>query len=189
MSSIGLALNMSGVRVRRPQRAGRCRTTRKLTAVLLSLAGMGQGCRHEAHKSAAQPAPARPVTITIHPTSLPATQETWVTHAIPVVPQPAMPVKVGAAPLYYLVETASQLRIADATNGKDLGQFMAPGRTIVAIDEAVGVRVGDQTVLRGPLPANHRYAIYLESTEENVVRTGTIRSGSLLPATRPARAP
>jgi hypothetical protein len=104
-------------------------------------------------------------------------------------PQQAMPVVQGAAPLVYLVESATIVRVVDTTANQDLLRVPVTARTLIAVDANAGVRIGGATMKLGPLPAEHRYAIYLESNEENIVRSGTIRPGrpgNQAPSTRPA---
>ncbi|HMB96781.1 MAG TPA: hypothetical protein VKK61_12130 [Tepidisphaeraceae bacterium] len=110
------------------------------------------------------------------PTSAPAPEVTWNTQPVPVPQQPPMAVKEGGVPLVYLVETSAMVRVADETAKQDLLSIPVPGKTIIAVSEG-GVSVGGATMKLGPLPSDHRYAIYLQSNETNVIRTGTIRPG------------
>jgi hypothetical protein len=110
------------------------------------------------------------------PTSAPTPQVSWQSTAIPVPPQPPMAVKEGGLPLVYLVEIGTTVRVADETANQDLLTIPVPGRTIIAITEG-GVSVGGATMKMGPLPDDHRYAIYLATDQTNVYRTGEIRPG------------
>jgi len=122
------------------------------------------------------------------PTSAPAPEETWTTTPIRMSPQEPMPVKEGGIPLVYLLESPSMVRVVDATAKQDLLTLPMPGKTIIAITEG-GVSVGGATMKLGPLPSDHRYQIFLQSNETNVIRSGSIRPGKInqqQPATMPA---
>jgi hypothetical protein len=134
---------------------------------LLATAVTSAGCRW-----LSKPKPAPPP----QETSAPTPQVSWESQAIPVPPQPPMAVKEGGVPLVYLVETDQMVRVADETAHEDLLKIPVPARTIIAITEA-GVSVGGATMKMGPLPSDHRYAIYLESNETNIYRTGIVRPG------------
>ena len=89
-------------------------------------------------------------------------------------------VKEGTAPLVYLVEAGGSFRVHDQTDRKDLARGAAPGRTVIRVDARSGVVFGSETLLAGPLPADHRYAIYLDASGPNFTRQGTFQP-------RPAR--
>ena len=84
-------------------------------------------------------------------------------------------VKEGAAPLIYLVEAGGAFRVHDQTDRRDLARARAPGRTVIRVDARKGVVFGGETLLAGPLPADHRYAIYLDATGPNFSRQGTFQ--------------
>jgi len=84
-------------------------------------------------------------------------------------------VKEGAAPLVYLVEAGGAFRVHDQTDRKDLARGQAPGRTVIRVDARNGVVFGGETLLAGPLPADHRYAVYREATGPNFSRQGTFQ--------------
>jgi hypothetical protein len=111
------------------------------------------------------------------PTTAPAPQETWNTQPILMPPQQQHAVKEGSLPLVYMVESATSIRVVDETDHQDLLKIPVPAHTIIGVDANKGVSVGGATMKLGPLPGDHKYAIYLESSEENIVRSGTIRPG------------
>src|SRR4051812_14069663 len=86
-------------------------------------------------------------------------------------PAPNLPVKQGPAPLAYIVEYAAAIRIAEMESGITLTQAVASPRSIVSIDEATGIRVGQDVLVRGPLPSGHTYGIYIEQSGESVIRS------------------
>ncbi len=81
----------------------------------------------------------------------------------------------GPSPLVYLVESATTVRVADQTSNEDLLRVPVPAKTLIAVSERSGISVGGATMKLGPLPEGHRFAIYLESSEENIFRRGTVR--------------
>jgi hypothetical protein len=94
------------------------------------------------------------------------------------VPPPrVLAVKEGPSPLIYIVDTAAMVRIVDATTGEDMLKVPVPAHTVVAVNAASGIQIGGATMKLGPLPADHRFAIYLESNEENIIRQGAVRPG------------
>lgn len=84
-------------------------------------------------------------------------------------------VKEGPAPLVYLVETAATIRVRDASANRDLAQAVVPGRRMVRVDARSGVVYGGDTLVRGPLPADHHYVIFVQLPGENVARQGTFQ--------------
>jgi hypothetical protein len=135
--------------------------------LLLATAVTSAGCRW---LSKPKPAPLP------QPTSAPTPQVSWQSTAIPVPPQPPMAVKEGGLPLVYLLEIGTTVRVTDETANEDLLTIPVPGKTIIAITEG-GVSVGGATMKMGPLPDDHRYAIYLATDQTNIYRTGEIRPG------------
>jgi hypothetical protein len=84
-------------------------------------------------------------------------------------------VRQGAAPLVYMVEGGSMIRVHDLTDKRDLARSHVPARTIVRVDGRRGVVYGDDTVFGGPLPAEHRYVIFVDPVGENVARQGVVQ--------------
>jgi hypothetical protein len=85
------------------------------------------------------------------------------------------PVKEGPAPLVYLVEAGAVIRVHDMNAKRDLTRSFVPARSIVRVDARNGVIYGDETVLPGPLAADHRYVIFVDPTGENVARQGVVQ--------------
>jgi hypothetical protein len=90
-------------------------------------------------------------------------------------PVPAKPVREGPAPLVYLLPAGGALRVVDTTAGAEIAATAAESRSILRIDALTGVTIGKQTLLRGPLPPGHEYAIYLTTGSDNEVRQGVLR--------------
>jgi hypothetical protein len=103
----------------------------------------------------------------------------WTTTPLPLGAGPVV-VKEGPAPLVYMVESSGAFRVHDLTDNKDLARAEALGRTIIRVDARAGVAIGRETLLAGPLPADHRYAIYLDPSGPNFSRQGVFQP-------RPAR--
>jgi hypothetical protein len=80
----------------------------------------------------------------------------------PAPPQDAMRVKSGSAPITFLVSSGGNVRIVDATSGKELLRQKVAPQTIVSIDATEGIKLGDNRALKGPLPADHQYEIWLD---------------------------
>jgi hypothetical protein len=137
--------------------------------------GILVGCKHHAPMPQPKSKPVPLITETVEP--------------IPTPPQTPRPIVEGVAPLVYLVETTATVRVIDGTTNRELTRVDVPARTLVAVHERAGVRVGGATILMGPLPAGHRYAIFLESKEPNVIRQRTVRPGLPPPTTRHGGAP
>jgi hypothetical protein len=98
----------------------------------------------------------------------------WQTRALPSRAQ-STAVKEGAAPLVYLVESGAVIRVHDQTSKRDLARGFAAPRSIVRVDGRRGVIYGDDTLLAGPLPEDHRYVIFVEPAGENVARQGVVQ--------------
>jgi hypothetical protein len=84
-------------------------------------------------------------------------------------------VRQGPAPLVYLVEATALVRVRDEDAKLDLARSYAAGRSFVRVDARRGVIYGEDTLVPGPLPADHRYTIYVDPTGENVARQGTFQ--------------
>ena len=76
-------------------------------------------------------------------------------------------VKSGGAPLNFRISSAGILRILDTTDNNALVVSTAiPSASNVNIDPAKGVTVNGNVVKAGPLPAQHRYALYVNSNPQ-----------------------
>jgi len=115
--------------------------------------------------------------IVLGPTSAPTPEQQWVETPIAVPQQEARPVKEGFAPLIYMVETDQIVRIVDVTANVDLLTMPVMARQIVSVNPDVGVQISGATMRMGSLPRDHRYAIYLQNNQQNIMRVGKIRPG------------
>lgn len=89
---------------------------------------------------------------------------------------PAEPtlVKHGTPPLVWLVETDSLVSVTNLTQNLRLARAPVTGRTIVRVDPRKGVCFGDRVLVRGPLPADQSYGIYIEPDQPGSIRSETI---------------
>jgi hypothetical protein len=71
-----------------------------------------------------------------------------------------------------MVETPVKVRVVDATTARTLGETVARTGSFVSIDERNGVRVGEVSLLAGPLSREDVYEIYATPIDEaNQYRT------------------
>lgn len=68
----------------------------------------------------------------------------------------------GAAPLYWSAAPGQNLRIVDLDTNEIVLRMNMAENAIVAIDSKAGILVGGEKRVPGPLPAGHRYQIWLE---------------------------
>jgi hypothetical protein len=80
----------------------------------------------------------------------------------PVSPTGGQKVKDGPAPLQYMFAAGGNVRVMDATTGKQVARAEVEPNTMLRVDQKAGVRAGDKELVRGPLPANHEYEIWLD---------------------------
>jgi hypothetical protein len=139
--------------------------TRGATVCVLFLIGAGCGAKQDAQPQAEE----RP-----RIGEKPEMSTAWRSTPLAVYAQPTA-VKEGAAPLVYMVEGGSMIRVHDLTDQRDLARSHVPARTIVRVDGRRGVIYGDAVVFGGPLPAEHRYVIFVDSVGENVARQGVVQ--------------
>jgi hypothetical protein len=95
-----------------------------------------------------------------------------------------LPVKEGVAPLLYQTEQEQVIQVVDRTADQVLGQATVPKRTVVRVDERLGVIAGKEALFVGPLEKGHRYAIVVVPQGDAVSR-----SGRLVPAAPPTLEP
>src|SRR5437762_14195424 len=97
------------------------------------------GCHHDANADADKPkhldAPPRPVELSWKDQPLSGVAAGV---AAPV------PVKEGPAPMVYLTERQQVVQVIDRTANKMLGQTTVPARSVVRVDERLGVIAGKQ---------------------------------------------
>jgi hypothetical protein len=84
--------------------------------------------------------------------------------------QQPVAVAEGLAPLAYIFDIGGPVTVMDLTDKKRLAEATVGDRTLVRVDARNGVIAGRETLLDGPLPHDHRYAIYAEPVTENVFR-------------------
>lgn len=70
--------------------------------------------------------------------------------------------KEGPAPLTYMLGPGGSIRFVDTDTGKTVATTTAPQQAIISIDEAKGISVANKIVKAGPLPAGHRYELWLD---------------------------
>jgi hypothetical protein len=109
------------------------------------------------------------------PTSMPAPEVTWETKELDTPGVVMSPIKVGPSPLVYLVESDAVIRIVDMEGNKTLAEGPAQAREIVSIDDRLGVRIGEQVLVKGPLGSGRNYGIYVLTGEGSAVRRGRER--------------
>ena len=123
------------------------------------------GCRHRAKK----PPPPPPVAV-------PPVVETTEAPLHP--PRaPRLPVKEGPAPLAYMAVSDSAVQIVEVETKNVIGEGTVAAGSIVSVDEAAGVRIGNTVLMKGPLPAGRTYQIFLDAGGENVIRNQRISPG------------
>ena len=140
---------------------------------LLAACTQGSGCAAGKGKDE-RPAKDKPTTQPVMPV---ARQETY---SAPVVMQqavPEKPVREGTSPIIFLLPAHGSLRIVDKTAGHELASAPAQSRSILRIDDRIGVTLDKQTLVKGPLPQGHEYAIFLSTGSENVIEQGVLSPG------------
>jgi hypothetical protein len=160
------------------------------SAMLAMAAAIAFGC----HRQAASEAPvAGSAEFSMQ---LPTRSENWQSRTIPA-PTSDAPIKAGRAPLVYMTETASTVRISDMTSGQELlPPLDVPARTLISVNSTSGITIGRSNVRRGSLPDDHDYGIFLVPSPFNEFRTGTVRDGRpplpqvpAMPTSQPGGAP
>ena len=119
------------------------------------------GCKSKKYQN---PAPA-PL-----PTSAPAPMVTVHEGQINMPASPVLPVKQGPPPLAYIVEHGGMVRVVEVETGTIIAAGGCNMQGIVSVDQQSGVRIGDQRVVKGPLPEGRTYQIFLETGNENTYR-------------------
>jgi hypothetical protein len=124
---------------------------------------MVSGCKHDADEPAKVDAQPRPVELNW--------QEQPLEGVAGGVAAP-VPVKEGSIPLVYLTEQAQVVQVIDRTANKSLGQAEVPARTIIRVNERLGVVAGKHAIFAGSLDRSHRFAILVVPQGQAVVRSG-----------------
>ena len=103
----------------------------------------------------------------------------WGGGGIRPVPKPqSTAVASGPAPLAYITEQGGPVWVTDDA-GRKWGPVSVGPRTIVRVAEPTGVKVGDATLDRGPLPAGRVYTVNLGVVGSDVFRSGETQLGPL----------
>ena len=140
---------------------------------LLAACTQGSGCA-AGKGTDKRPAKEKPTTQPVMPV---AQEKTYTAPIVVQQPVPEKPVKEGPSPLVFLLPGSGSLRIVDTTAGHNLASTEAQARSILRIDDLTGVTLGKQTLVKGPLPNGHEYAIYLTTGTENVIERGVLTPG------------
>lgn len=123
-------------------------------------------------------------------TTQPITTEQRVerTSTLPPALQPTnRPIVQGPLPLIYLVESDSDLRVTNVTNGEEIITFPAKAMQIVRV-ETRGVMLANEPVVGAQLTPG-TYAISLVNPDGNEVRATQSRTQTVLPPPTPTTAP
>jgi hypothetical protein len=95
----------------------------------------------------------------------------WDSTALTIKQEPVA-VAEGEAPLIHLFDVGGPVRVVDTTSKTQLVSSVLADRTLLSIDARRGIVAGSTVLAPGPLPAGHRYTIYVDPTTENVYRRG-----------------
>jgi hypothetical protein len=135
---------------------------RRLAAVMVAGAVM-MGCHHDAPEKE-------------KPTTMPTLYGTAGQAPIAVEAR-STPVQEGEPPLAYRVESNVTIRIVDTTANQPIAMQAMKAGEFVAVTQDNGVVMGDERVVKGPLPEGHRYEIYVEQPSKNIFRSGAVIPG------------
>src|SRR5690349_12690253 len=102
--------------------------------VMLFVVMLSVGCKHHHKKQ-------KPL-----PTTLPQPVIESRSDTMRPPPSPHMPVKQGAPPLAYIVESGGSIQVVDADSGSIVAQGMTTPQQIVSVDQNAGVRIGNQLI-------------------------------------------
>jgi hypothetical protein len=92
----------------------------------------------------------------------PGAQASVQTKPTPVGSQNTTKVTDGSAPLQFTFVAGGNVRVVDATTGKQVAKTRAAPNTTIHVDAANGVFANDKRITLGPLPADHRYEIWMD---------------------------
>ena len=122
------------------------------------------GCHHEAEAPKEKP------------TTRPSLYGTASQTTIAAESQPVL-VQSGELPLAYRVGAKVTVRVTDMNAGQTLMSMPLKDGDYVAVTADNGVIVDGEKVVKGPLPQDHRYGIYLDKPSANVFGSGAIKAG------------
>lgn len=132
---------------------------RRVLAIIFAASVMA-GCHHD------KPEKEKPATMpTLYGT---AGQAPIAAEALPTL------VEQGEPPLAYRVEANVTIRITDMTAGQTVASAKLKAGDYVAVTQDNGVVMAGERIVKGPLPENHRYGIYVEQPSKNVFQSGVI---------------
>jgi hypothetical protein len=95
------------------------------------------------------------------------------------VQQASVAVVEGPSPLAHIFDIGGPVRVVDLTSNIRLLSTDVPARTLVRVDDRNGVTVGLENLVPGPLPAGHRYGIFVDPVTPNVIRQGVGPAGDV----------
>jgi hypothetical protein len=95
--------------------------------------------------------------------------------------QAAAMVAQGPTPLVYIDDLGGPLRVVDLTTNVAIATAVAPPKSLVRVDDVHGVIIGSETIVPGPLPGGHRYAIALDPETDNTFRQSAGPQGIEVP--------
>jgi hypothetical protein len=64
--------------------------------------------------------------------------------------------------LSFILGPGGPVRIVDITTGQTVVTATAPVQATIKVDAAQGISIANQTLTPGPLPAGHRYEVWLD---------------------------
>src|SRR4051794_31643878 len=126
--------------------------TIRCAIVVMCALSLSAGCKHH-HQRHQKPLP----------TTIPAPVTESREQTLQTPPAPHMPVKQGQPPLAYIVEGGGNVQIVDAESSGIVATGVAGPRAIVSVDQNAGVRIGNQLIVKGPLPPGRSYQIFVDN--------------------------
>ena len=84
--------------------------------------------------------------------------------------QQPVAVTEGPAPLAHIFDVGGPVHVVDTTSNIRIAVGVVPDRTLVRVDQRKGVIFGKEQITPGPLPADHRFAIFAGPTTDNTYR-------------------
>ncbi len=68
--------------------------------------------------------------------------------------------KAAKLPPFVFLENPGTIRIDDVTAGKTVLQTAISASTLITVQPVDGIKLGQDTKVKGPLPAGHQYAVW-----------------------------
>ncbi len=132
---------------------------RRVVVIILAASVMA-GCHHDKPEKE-------------KPTTMPSFYGTAGQAPIAAEAQPTL-VEQGEPPLAYRVESSVTIRVTDMTAGQTVATARMKAGDYVAVTGDNGVVMAGERIVKGPLPEDHRYGIYVEQPSKNVFQSGVI---------------